>query len=264
MADRISKAGLRDLAKLKTKKYRDRECKYLISGERAVKGALSGLESSVDSFLIVESLIAKSREFQHIYPILQSTKTYILNTKEFRLITDEKNPQGLAIVANKPKSIGPRMPSDRQSVIFLDRINDPGNLGTIIRTAAWFGVSIILLSPESADPFQGKSVRASAGMITHMHIFENIDSELLMSLRNQWNYKIVSSVLKQGKPLWKLKKESGMILLFGSEAEGLKSELLDISDMDVQIPRFGNGESLNLGIAVGCFLYHLTIPGKGA
>jgi tRNA G18 (ribose-2'-O)-methylase SpoU len=100
-------------------------------------------------------------------------------------------------------------------------------------------------------------------MITQLHIFENIDSERLVSLRNQWNYKLVSSVTDHGIHLWKLKKNSEMILLFGSEAEGLKRELLDLSDLEIQIPRIAFGESLNLAIAVGCFLYHLATPGKG-
>jgi TrmH family RNA methyltransferase len=137
-------------------------------------------------------------------------------------------------------------------------------LGTIIRTAAWFGISTILLSPDSADPFQGKSVRASAGMITQIHLFENIDSERLVSIRNHWNYKLVSSVPDHGIQLWNLKKNSEMIILFGSEAEGMKRELLDLSDMEIQIPRIAYGESLNLAIAVGCFLYHLATPRKGA
>jgi TrmH family RNA methyltransferase len=97
-----------------------------------------------------------------------------------------------------------------------------------------------------------------------MQIFENIDSEKLVSIRNHWNYKLVSSVLNQGIYLTNLVNNSEMILLFGSEANGLKSELLDLSDIKVQIPRIGYGESLNLAIAVGCFLYHLASPGKGA
>jgi len=101
-------------------------------------------------------------------------------------------------------------------------------------------------------------------MITQMQIYENINSDLLSSISTEWNYRLVSSVLKQGIPLWKLKNTPGLIMLFGSEAEGLKKELVDLCNIHVQIPRTGNGESLNLGIAVGCFLYHLTTPEKGA
>jgi TrmH family RNA methyltransferase len=263
VVDWISKVSLKDLVKLKTKKYRDCESKYIISGERAIQGALPGLKNVVESFLVEEGMIEKSQELQEVYPLLRSAKCLKLTTKEFKSITDEKNPQGLAIVVRKPKPIDLQIPGDRRSVIYLDRINDPGNLGTIIRTAAWFGISTILLSPESADPFQGKSVRASAGMITQMHIFENIDLERLVSIRNRWKYKLVSSVPDKGISLCKLKKNSEMIVLFGSEADGLKRELLNLSDMEIQIPRIAYGESLNLAIAVGCFLYQLTIPGKG-
>jgi len=261
--EHISKNMLKDISKLRQKKFRDQDGKFLISGERAIMGALSAKDLSVDVFLVAEPVLEKSLKLIHNYPILRESITRAATVKEFQQITDEKTPQGLAIIVKKPKLVEPVIPADQQCVLYLDRVSDPGNLGTIIRTAAWFGFTNILLSPGSADPFQGKAVRASAGLITGMNISENINTEILQTIKTNWNYSLVSSVLDKGTPLWKLTESRGLIILFGSEARGLSAELIAMSDLSVEIPGFGFGESLNLGVAAGCFLYHISSIKKG-
>lgn len=259
MAETISGNRLKQLTGLKYGKNRNRLQRYIISGERAVRGALSMHPAGVETILGTAETATLMTEIRKRYPVPGYAESLILTPAAFRKLTDEQHPQGIALVMKKPDTALKRDMDPGNRLICLDRINDPGNLGTIIRSAAWFGIAGILLSPGSADPFQGKSVRASAGAITGMPVYENVAAPDLVRLKKQCNYEIIAGVVGQGTALPELETTGATILLFGSEAHGLDPSFAGISDRHAIIPRYGFGESLNLAIAVGCFLYHLNI-----
>ena len=252
----ISKSLLQDFAKLKQKKFRDKLNLYIVSGLNAVNGCLDSGKVSPKAILIQngrEHLLAD-------LPGLDGIPAYTINPKDFNRISDEKMPQGIAVVLEKPNPVLSGNEAPTGLVIYLEQINDPGNLGTIIRSAAWFGVRTLLLSPGSVDPYQPKAVRASAGYITSMDIYEQFIVADLKQFKEANNYLVAGMVVEKGKAINSFEFPGGKnyLLAFGSEAHGLSDSIKSICDYQLTIPRVGEGESLNLSVSLAVTLYALT------
>jgi len=254
----VSKNQLKRLAKLRMKKYREAFGLYLISGERAVQGSLAAQNLNIDSVLLTEAHADTLEHLCAAHPGLSDREQLLLTDAEFSAISDEQHPQGIALVAAKPLTRFDPEHCRYSRLIYLDRISDPGNLGTIIRTALWFGVETILLSPGSVDPYQGKVVRSSAGAITQTKIFEDCSLQELLVLKDGHGFSLIAATVKGGLPLHDLSNRGNICLLFGSEASGLDDRLTKICDIHAHIPGTGRIESLNLAISAACFLYHLN------
>ncbi|HID39730.1 MAG TPA: RNA methyltransferase, partial [Calditrichaeota bacterium] len=179
--------------------------------------------------------------------------------KDFTRISEERQPQGIALVARIRAYDVQSKPPREDHLVYLDRISDPGNLGTIIRSAAWFGIQTLLLSPHSADPFQPKVVRSSVGGIGQVNIYQNVDVSQLKKLTGKLKYTAIASIIGNGQAAEKLRNLSDkkVMLLLGSEAHGLTSELIDLCQIKVSIPQPGFGESLNLSAAAAILFYLL-------
>lgn len=251
----ISKKLLKQVRQLKQKKYRRLHGQFVISGLRAVSLALSS-NTIEPKYLLVEK---QQMALLNRLPAFNGEAVFTLSSAEFSYISDEKTPQGIALVACLPQvSLQNLSLPDR--LIFLEQISDPGNFGTILRTASWFGWPVILLGSTSLDPYQPKVVRASAGTIAQVKVVENVSLEALKKIKSQNGYRLIGTTVHQGKPLPDFKSKSGAkyMLAFGSEAHGLSEEVVRMCDQKLTIPKFGNGESLNLAIAVSLFLYQFT------
>ncbi len=147
--------------------------------------------------------------------------------------------------------------ADEQLILYLDRITDPGNMGTIIRSAAWFGIPFIVLSPGCVDPFNPKAVRASAGAVFTLPICPGIEFDWLHEWFKKKDYEFIATVAQNGLPpdQWHLNSKS--IIFFGQEAGGLDKQILDLADRQLTIPGAGKVESLNISVAAGIFLFEL-------
>lgn len=146
-------------------------------------------------------------------------------------------------------------------IIALDRLSDPGNLGTIMRTAYWFDVKNILLSSNSADPYNPKVIRSSQGAIFHSDITEDADlSKELVKLQSN-GFTVFLFTLTAEKTLSEIsrsvKKTDRSVIVFGSEAHGISKEILDLNFEQVKIKGNSACESLNAAIACGIALYEL-------
>jgi RNA methyltransferase, TrmH family len=139
----------------------------------------------------------------------------------------------------------------------LDGINDPGNVGTIIRNADWFGVKEILLSNDCADVYNPKTIRASAGSIFHLSMM--IEDNLIRSLSSlkQKGYRILCADIT-GKNIYQYKKDEKAIIVFSNEANGPSDELLNTANERVTVPKKGKAESLNVASASAVILSELT------
>lgn len=258
MVPPISRSNLSRIARLKHKKYRDDQQAYLISGYFAVKTALESDRIEVSDILLRQD---RTDWLQTLFAgKLHKAAVHQLNSVQFQKISDEKNPQGIALVARKPKQPAELSGIDEPLLIYLDQINDPGNLGTIIRSAAWFGVRTLLLSPQSADPYQPKVVRSSAGLISHMRCLERVSPAHLKELADAGAYQIIgaSERAKQGINQFIFKSSQKYCLVFGCEAHGISPELQPVIRQSLAIPGYGVGQSLNVAVAVALFLYHFS------
>jgi len=137
--------------------------------------------------------------------------------------------------------------------LYLDGIQDPGNLGTIIRTADWFGVKNIVCSAGCADLYAPKVVQATMGSLIRVNVWYDKEETWI---GRQTGSIIAASII--GKTLCSLKKEDSCILMIGNESKGLRSEVIAMATDTVSIPKLGNAESLNAAVATGIILAHLA------
>ena len=180
----------------------------------------------------------------------------ILKSSEFSKISDSKSPQEIAAVFKIPEQ--KKIEENINNIfVYLDHINDPGNLGTIIRTCDWFGVNSILISKECTEYTNPKVVRSSAGSIFNLSIYDDASPDTLKELRNL-GFQIICSDLT-GENIYNVKKLEKFVIIFSNEAHGPSKEILEIADRNITIPKSGKAESLNVAIAAGIILSHLKI-----
>ena len=142
----------------------------------------------------------------------------------------------------------------RAVAVALDGVSDPGNVGTVVRTAAWFGVAAVLLGKRCADLLNPKTVRATMGGLFHVPVCRNVDlSDALTRLRKRGFTVTVAAA--DGSPVW-LSWAAGpwSVLVLGNEARGVSGRLRGLADKTVAIARTGKGESLNVAVTAGIFL----------
>ena len=152
---------------------------------------------------------------------------------------------------------------DSNLIVALDKISDPGNLGTIIRTAYWFGVDRVLLSSETADPYNPKVIRSTQGGIFHTNISEDVNLEAELKKLQSDGYSVYLFTLDAKTTLTELSgkldslKSAKSVIVFGNEARGISPELLDSDYEKILIERFSDCESLNAAIACSIAMYEL-------
>ncbi len=252
----ISKNKLKFVRHLQQKKFRRQHHLYLISGLRAVQEALTASTLEVEMAIIEERHLPLLNQL----PRLRTSAVYSAGEQEFKQIVEEKTPQGIALVVrNRPLSFTKKHFSRR--MLFLDRISDPGNLGTILRSAHWFGWQTVLIGQGSVDPFQPKAVRASVGSVVHLKIIDNVSPENFASLGESSGYRLLGSAAEKGQPLeqFTCRKDEKCVVALGSEAHGLSSEIQNHCEALLTIPGPGGGESLNIAMAATIFLYHFYL-----
>lgn len=179
--------------------------------------------------------------------------------KDLEQVSTLVNPEGIICIGKLTGTDKqPQLPRNSQA-LFLYQINDPGNLGTILRTAAWFGLSNIILSRGAVDPYNPKVIRASMGGIFHSKIFRNIDFQEIFEVARKNDLRIIAADMS-GKNINRLSNlPDNFILCMGSESHGLPESIMSQADQILSIPRPGKGESLNLAISTGILIKDLMI-----
>ena len=225
------------------------------------------VEECLKSDYTLEYIIIRSDldlgKYPEILSRIAKAKTIVepLPAKSFNKLTDTESSQGIIGIVLKPEEKLKSEPGN--IVIALDKLSDPGNLGTIIRTAYWFNVKTILLSADSADPFNPKVVRSSQGGIFHTNIIEDADLENKLTEYKNLGYNVylftleANTTLSQITKSDKSDKSKKSVVVFGSEAHGISKELLKLNFERVKIEGDSDCESLNAAIACGIALYEL-------
>jgi RNA methyltransferase, TrmH family len=232
---------------LKRSKYRRLEGLFLLEGARLCEEALhSDLE-------ITACITSKNFDKFSIPP---EVKHYEATPVQIEQISDSKNPQGIICVARIPQTLEKLDPEHTKILLVLDRIADPGNLGTIFRSALWFGIQDILLGPDCVDPYSPKVVRGSMGALGTLNLHSSTD---LCKSAEQWKLAggQVAALHMVGTSLHAFKQENSLFLIIGSEAHGVDPDLLKLSTA-LSIEKPGAGESLNAAMATGIALFELT------
>lgn len=224
---------------------------FLLESRKLVEEAFES-EVEVRFILITEKFL---RENEAFIEELRKSEIVVVDEKIIKSLSTVETPQGiLALAFHKKRELKP-LKSD-SLVLYLYRIKDPGNLGTIFRSAEAFGVERIYLSPQSCSPFNAKVVRASAGSCLRINFFENVEFRKVFTEVKEKRGKIYSTSSRGGDPPWSVSWEGLSCLLMGSEPEGLPEEIISLSDSLISIPQ-GRGESLNVAVSASIILYEI-------
>lgn len=256
----LSKAGQQQIIKLQQKKYRDQSATFFAEGFRALTSALQSAPENILRIVVNESILDR-KQFTSILEEAQKLNlpVFQLADRDFKKISDASTASGLLFTCKKPGIISLEEIAEKaRYLVYLERIADPGNLGTIIRSASWFGIDALLLSPESVDPFNPKVVRSTAGTIFDVNIVTNIGIDELETIVKPCGFQFCATLPANEQHIsdWN-PKEKTMVLL-GPEAHGLSKDAIHACDAQITITGRGKAESLNLSVAAGIVFYEMT------
>jgi TrmH family RNA methyltransferase len=246
----LTKNELKYYSSLNQKKFRNKENKFIVEGNKIVEEGLNSI-FKCDAVLVTNQYFEENRSY--LQKISKKTRLEILKNPDFARLTDTVAPQGIAAVFQKTIHTEKSLDNITSGqAVCLENISDPGNMGTIIRTCDWFGVKDILTINNCADIYNPKTVRASMGSIFHLNIFEDVSFEKLLSIKKR-GYKVLCSDLN-GKNIYEYNLRGKSIITFSNEASGPSQQLIEISDDIITIPKKGKAESLNVASASAVIL----------
>lgn len=231
---------------MEKKKFRDEKRLFALEGEKLAKECLDSLASIFysEKLPIVEEVQKRN---------LQS---YKISKELMQRITTLQTPPKVLGIAKKPFwKIDALIRKENPLILVGVEIQDPGNLGTMIRSADASGATGIILSKGTVDPYNPKVVRSSMGSIFRVPIIETDDlRETLKELKSK-GIRVVGSTLSAGKSHWNVDLTGKIAMLIGNEGSGISNEILSLCDLSVKIPIFGKAESLNAAMASAILLY---------
>ncbi len=256
---KISKHKFSQLQLLKNKKYRYRTGLFILEGERLIKDAVKfGAEIL---YVAHSERFLKGQQSQEFLNHLKNRKIeiYEIGESELERVSEVETSQGIIAVAKMfeyswEDVIKNVKQKKYATVVALDEISDPGNLGAIFRVCDWFKSDLILISDMSVDVFNPKTLRATMGSVFNVPFLQNVDlKNYLVELKNL-GFKIFSTSPSGKVDFHDLKDEDKVVFVFGSEAHGIRNEFLKISDAVIKIRKFGKAESLNVAVSTGIIL----------
>jgi TrmH family RNA methyltransferase len=239
----LSKNEIKDIRGLKDKKNRQESGLFIVEGGKSV------LELIQSDFEIVNLILTEDFLKENEKVIIDSSLPFeIMKQSEIESIgTFESNSAGLAVAKQKPNSETQIEASE--IVLALDEVKDPGNLGTIIRIADWYGIKKIIASSNTTDFYNSKTISATMGSFTRISIYYTDLKEFLPKTKLP-----ILGAFMAGDNVHALKFPASGILLMGNESNGIHQELESIVSQKINIPRFGGAESLNVSIATAVIL----------
>lgn len=245
---------LKLIRSLKTKKGRMEHGLYFAEGVRIVEEALSWAKDEIDAFLVSETFFEKNKNFVQGLDKMEKT-VYTAKENLFREVCDTEAPQGIGVVMKIPEN-GHFDHSKANFVLVLDGVSEPGNLGTIIRTAEAAGVDGVVLMKGCADLYNPKVVRSTMGSLFRVPSLTGASLETVSALKIE-GFTVVATALQNSLPIGEVRVTGKRALVVGSEAFGISPEVLRLADLRVHIPMEGQVESLNAGVAAGISMYLL-------
>jgi TrmH family RNA methyltransferase len=238
----ISKSQVKYIQSLGQKKYRDHEQVFVAEGPRLVADLLQSKN------VVVTHLFAMSDWLEDNEKLLNDINTNTVVERELESLSQFKTPNRVIAVVKKfdnkePVALG-------NISLVLDTIQDPGNMGTIIRIADWFGINQIVCSDDCADMYNSKVVQATMGSIARVNIYY---TDLDKWLEQQHQVRVYATLL-EGKDVTKMSGIKEGLILIGNEAKGIDERLLKFANEKITIPKKGKADSLNVAVAAGIVL----------
>lgn len=245
---------IKHIRKLKEKKYRDEFSEYIVEGIKLINEAIEE-KCNVKTIIVCDNCDKEALNTNSMYEIAKHNCIYV-DEKVFNSITEVKNPQGILAVIGKEKE-SKEIKYDEDIIVILDDIQDPGNLGTILRTIDSVGLTQVILSKKSGDVYNSKVVRSTMGAIFRVNVIESENLPETIKTIKKHKYEIVSTSLDTNESIYELEYKKTAIVI-GNEANGVSNAVQELSDKKVKIPMLGRTESLNASVATGVVLYEFV------
>jgi RNA methyltransferase, TrmH family len=241
---------IKEIKKLKEKRYRDEKGQFIVEGFRFCSEALMS-HFEIPFLFISEGSLDRWKSFNLENKLQNSTKVYQVKDSVLKSICSTDTPQGVAAVASKANT---DLRYDDGFYILADRIQDPGNMGTIIRTAHAAGASGVITTEGTVDIYNEKTMRSTMGSIFHIKVIEDSDLKIIKELKNR-GFKLVVSTLDTDKNFFDVSLKDNVIIAVGNEGNGISDRVQSIADIKVKIPMPGGAESLNVGVAASIMIF---------
>ena len=233
---------IKNIKKLKEKKYRLDS--YIVEGIKMVKEAISENQEI--------ALIAIREDFKIDFDT-KKIKIVTISNKIFNDISDVKTPQGILAVIKKNQNN--QIETNQEYILALDSLQDPGNMGTIIRTADSANINQIIINKTTVDPYSPKVIRSTMGAIYRTNIIEVEDLKATLKEMQSNGFQIITTDLKATQSIYDINYNNKTVVVIGNEANGVSQEILQTADKKVIIPMLGKTESLNASIAASIMIY---------
>ena len=242
----LGKAKIKYIQSLGQKKHRDESGLFIAEGPKIVDEFLRTIPQQVQEVYAVKEWLNNERKS------FGSVAFNEVSGEELERLSQLKTPHEVLAVVKKT-SVASELNLKAKVTLVLDTIQDPGNLGTIIRIADWFGITQIICSDECADVYNPKVVQATMGSIARVSVMY---ADLLQWLEEHKAIRIYATTL-EGKDISKMSRLQEGLILVGNESKGIDAKLLALANERITIPKFGKAESLNAAVATGIILSHL-------
>ena len=246
----LTKNTIKQIQLLKTNKGRKKEKKYIIEGKRCILSYIDNNED-LNMLFITKGFLTKNKDLIKKWES-KKLNIEIISNKIMGKISDAKTPSGVLGIYNLKKSSDLNLNS--KIWLYLDEVSDPGNLGTLIRTASWFNIKNIALSKNSVDPYNSKVIRSAVGAHTYSNIYSNIDFDVFKN----HDYYAIGADQNSTSTIEKIDIKKKLIIVLGGEATGISQPVKAKLDEIVSIPKSGYGESLNVSSAGSILMYKLS------
>ena len=234
----LENSKVKEVVKLQSKKYRDLTNTFVVE--------TSHLIEEVKKKGIIKDLFVVDKDF------IDNDDVYFVTEEVMKKMSTMDSPSTMLAVCEKINSqeiIG-------NKILLLDNIQDPGNLGTIIRSSVAFGVTTIVLSCDTVDLYNPKVIRASEGMFCHINVITKDLEESILELKKR-NIPVYGTSVLNGDDVSTIINKDSYALVMGNEGNGVRREIQDLCDKNLYIKMNENTESLNVGVACSILLYEL-------
>lgn len=243
---------IKHIKKLKEKKYRQQYGEYVVEGLKLIKEAINE-NAKISKIIICESEDNTEMIENHLRYEIARFDCVLVPHNIFKTLSDVETPQGIMAIIEKSHA-SKKIDFNTDIIVALDDVQDPGNLGTILRTIDSIGLKQVLVSKNTVDCYNSKVIRSTMGAIFRVNVIECDDLCNTLTLTKNNGFKIMVTSLEAKKSIYDVKYKKKVIVV-GNEANGVSESVIKLADEKLIIPMRGKTESLNVAVATGVILY---------
>ncbi|MBM7653096.1 TrmH family RNA methyltransferase [Neobacillus cucumis] len=245
----VNNPKVKQWRKLLTKKERDKTESFIIEGFHLVEEALKQGEQILE--IIVSDQVGLPPRWD-----VSSTPVTLVTEEISKMLTETEAPQGIYAICRVPSKMAEALAEKGKTFLFIDAVQDPGNLGTMIRTADAAGIDAVIVGRGSVDIYNSKVLRAAQGSHFHLPIIRGDLHEWIEKLQEK-NIPVYGTALESASEYTDISSGDSFGLIVGNEGNGVAKDILSSTDQNLYIPIYGKSESLNVAVATGILLYFL-------